>query len=268
MRGRSVVRASLKAGMANGAGQSLVEALVGMVALAGLFILIPVLGRYQDLGLQSMHAASGVAFATARNAPDPASAAAHPFQQATRRWTDRRGHAMLTLDESGIGAAVGLSGSSNEGWQLGGQHSAARALRQEWALDGGLLTARVRVSPAAGTGASPPGPARLGVGAGLPGGDSASGAGTLWTGLVAPPVHRRLAILPGAGHAGSDAAAQSRMASSGLAWSTNARQSVSAGRAAAAVLQPLDAGWNRPAPDFDWLSAWSGLVPSSALEAP
>ena len=238
------------------AGQSLTEALVGMAALGGLFVLIPVLGRYQDLALQTLHAASNVAFATARDAPSATRSAAYPFQDAARRWTDRRGKSMLTLDETGIGAVVDVADDAAAPWQLGAQQVSARQLRQDWGLDRGIVTARVRISPVLGTGASPAGAAQS---------DDASAAGTRWTGLVVPPIHRRVAILAGAGHADGDAAAQSRMASSALAWSSNATRSVGAGRAAAAVLQPLDAAWNRPAPDVDWLSAWSGLVPAAAV---
>jgi hypothetical protein len=242
-------------------GQSIVEALVGVVALAGLFVLIPVLGRYQDLGLQTMHAASGVAFASTRGVPDPQRAAAYPFADATRRWTDRKGRAMLPADGSGLGAVSAMADDAAATWQIGGHHAGARQLRQEWSLDGGMVTARVRTSPVAGTGASSGGSAK-------PGTDSSGHAGTRWMGDITPPIHRRIAILAGAGHAGGDAAAQSRMASSPLAWSDDATRSVRAGRAAAAVLQPLDAGWQRPAPDFDWLSAWAGLVPAAALVAP
>ena len=243
------------------AGQSLTEALIGMVALAGLFVLIPVLGRYQDLGLQSMHAASNVAFATVRGAPDPARDAAHPFQNAAQRWTDRRGRTMLTLDGSGLGASVMVTDDAGAAWQVGGQHAQARQLRQQWGLDGGIVTARVRTSPAAGTGASAAVPDKAAT-------PSSGGLGTLWSGGITPSIHRRVAILAGVGHAESDVAAQSRMASSRLAWADNASQSVRSGRAAASVLQPLDAGWQRPAPSFDWLSPWSGLVPASAVGAP
>jgi len=242
-------------------GQSLTEALIGMVALAGLFVLIPVLGRYQDLGLQSMHAASNVAFAAVRGAPDPARAAVHPFQNAAQRWTDRRGRAMLTLDGSGLGASVMVTDDAGAAWQVGGQHGQARQLRQQWGLDGGIVTARVRTSPAAGTGASAAVPDKAAT-------PSSGGLGTLWSGGITPSIHRRVAILAGVGHAESDAAAQSRMASSRLAWADNASQSVRSGRAAASVLQPLDAGWQRPAPSFDWLSPWSGLVPASAVGGP
>lgn len=253
----------MKPGLSRQCGQSLTEALIGMVALAGLFVLIPVLGRYQDLGLQTMHAAHGVAFAAARGVPDPTRAAAHPFQQADKRWTDRRGRAMLALDGSGVGASTTVADNAGAAWQIGGQHAGARQLRQDWSLERGIVTARVRSSPQAGRGASPAGGARLGSG----GEASQAGAGTLWSGGITPPIHRRVAILTGVGHADGDAAAQSKMASSRLAWSGNASQSVSAGRAAASVLQPLEAGWPRPAPDFDWLSAWSGLVPADAVGA-
>ncbi|QEI07582.1 hypothetical protein FXN63_18365 [Pigmentiphaga aceris] len=240
-------------------GQSLTEALIGMVALAGLFVLIPVLGRYQDLSLQSMHAASGVAFATVRGAPDPARATAYPFQNANQRWTDRGGRAMLTLDGSGLGASVTVANDASANWQIGGQNAHARQLRQDWGLDAGIVTARVRVAPVAGTGAS----------SGKPGNTSTSsnGLGTLWTGGITPPIHRRIAILAGVGHAGSDSAAQTTMASSRLAWSANATQSVQTGRSATSALQPLDAGWQRPAPNFDWLSPWLGLVPANAVDA-
>ena len=242
-------------------GQSLTEALIGMVAMAGLFVLIPVLGRYQDLGLQSMHAASNVAFATVRGAPDPARAAAHPFQNAAQRWTDRRGRAMLTLNGSGLGASVMVTDDAGAAWQVGGQHAQARQLRQQWGLDGGMVTARVRTSPAAGTGASAAVPDKAAT-------PSSGGLGTFWSGGITPSIHRRISILAGVGHAESDAAAQSRMASSRLAWADNASQSVRTGRAAASVLQPLDVGWQRPEPSFDWLSPWSGLVPASAVGAP
>jgi len=242
-------------------GQSLTEALIGMVALAGLFVLIPVLGRYQDLGLQSMHAASNVAFATVRGAPDPVRAAVHPFQNAAQRWTDRRGRAMLTLNGSGLGASVMVTDDAGAAWQVGGQHAQARQLRQQWGLDGGIVTARVRTSPAAGTGASAAVPDKAAT-------PSSGGLGTLWSGGITPSIHRRISLLAGVGHAESDAAAQSRMASSRLAWADNASQSVRTGRAAASVLQPLDVGWQRPAPSFDWLSPWSGLVPASAVGGP
>ncbi len=218
-------------------GQSTVEALVGMVALASLFMLVPVVGRYQDLALQAQHAASAAAFDAARGAPDAAAhAVSRTFHDASTRWRDGRGRAMLPTSAH-VRAGVTQEVDPDARWQLGGSNGQVRTLRRDWQLDRAMVGAQVQVAPLAGTAVGP----------------------------VAPAIRRYSVVLGHAGHAPDDLGAQSRVAASPTAWSSHAARSTSAARSAAAALSPLDAAWGRPAPQFDWLSPWTGLVPADAL---
>lgn len=222
-------------------GQALAEGVLGLAVLAVLFWAIPLIGRYQDLALQSAHASRYAAFLLAR----------HPFDASTLRqrvgeayfardeirWRDASGEALLGRQPDVRIQAPALAGVARPG---SGRADSARLL-EDWRIgDDALVAAAVRT------------PARnLVAFAGLPGSD-----------LV---LARRTAILVGAGHASDDGDAQARVRQGGAGWRQAAEQSVAAGQEVAAALSRIDQGWGRAPAGFEWLDAWQGLVPADRL---
>lgn len=119
----------------------------------------------------------------------------------------------------------------------GGNGIAAGALRRDWHIeDAGMVTAW----------------ARYAVRRQIPG-------------ASVQTLYRQTSVLADAGHASDDGQAQRAIGNSGTAWGRAAHASMRAGRQAAAALRGVDAGWRRPAPDFDWLMRWADLSPTARL---
>jgi len=134
--------------------------------------------------------------------------------------------------------------------QPGARDAYAGRLRGEWSLqDQGIvrLVAAIR-SPAWASVALP----------GAVPGDVPAGS---------PRFERQTAILADDGHSSDDHAAQRRVGRSATAWGQPARRSTDLGRSLGASMEGVDAAWERPAPDFDWLDPWAGLVPDRYLES-
>jgi len=215
------------------------EALVAMLALAALFWAIPLLGRYQDIALDTLHASRTAAFAMTQTDEIDSSVIRHHFAESALRWRDAGGTPLLPDD--GIMLRFDRSPLAT-GAQPGQQDAAARALRHDWQIeDRGIVFATVAVHPR--------------------------------NVLNAPQWHephlrieRHTAILAGAGHAMSDQEGQHRIARGTAGWSRAAETSIRAGRTIADAMQAVDAGWHRPSPELDWLSPWAGLVPADRLK--
>ena len=149
---------------------------------------------------------------------------------------------------AGEGLRAERSRSLPDAAQPGGRDEDAGALRRDWAVqDAGIVRAAASRRPAAAADL----PA-------FPG----TGRGSSWQ----PVFVRHTAILAGAGHAPDDGAVQRRVAGSATAWRNAADRSVRLGRRIRDAVADTDAPWGRPAPEFDWLSAWAGRVPERLLE--
>jgi len=222
-------------------GQALLEGMVGLVALVVMFWAIPVLGRYQDIVLQSAHASRYAAFLSALGVPAQedvsAMAGTAYFSGSPQRWRTASGEALMPIGPEISTRRV----PDTRGEQPGSSHAAAAMLRREWRVgDDAMLQATVLTQP----------------------------RDVVPLGIAAPDflrINRSTSILTGAGYASSDMAVQQRVAHGASGWAQAAARSASAGREVAARMQAVDEAWARPHPDFDWLGAWQALVPADRL---
>lgn len=221
-------------------GQALAEGVLALAALTVLFWAIPVIGRYQDIALQTTHASRHAAFSAAQKGVDDThllpAIQQRFFAQPHLRWRDASGRPLL---DGGINLQLQRTAS---GSALQPATPEGQTLYRDWRLhDQGVLSARVSTS------------AR----------DVSRGVFPAFVGTLAFTGHT--AVLSGAGHAVSDADVQRRVASGDSGWGRAARQSSAAGRAAAQRLRGVDAAWGRAQPSFDWLTPWTALVPQDRL---
>lgn len=77
-------------------------------------------------------------------------------------------------------------------------------------------------------------------------------------------IHRFSYLYTGAGRAKSNQAVHTSIGNSKRAWQRASIHSERVARQAAARTGPIDTVWRRSAPQFDWLSAWSDLVPRAS----
>lgn len=222
-------------------GQALIEGVVVLVVLCGLWAASTWLFRLQDMALQVLHASRSVAFAATRGGSLSAATdlvRERYFSGPSHQWRTRAGEPWLRAGRPELSVDIQTSPGLSPYAQPGaGAHGAAVLTSSLGVGDGVLTEAVVRLHPRAlDTGASP-----LLIG--------------------------RQSILVGAGHAVDDADVVQRVGSSAAAWSVATGSSVSTGQALASVLEPLDRGWSRAAPDFDWLSRWLGDVPALHLNS-
>src|SRR5690606_5771872 len=82
---------------------------------------------------------------------------------------------------------------------------------------------------------------------------------------MAPMLSSQYFILADAGHARDDGDVQARIGQARQAWREAAQGTERAGRALSPLAR-IDRAWNRPLPQFDWLSAWQGLLPPGTSE--
>lgn len=222
-------------------GQALAEGMVGLVALAVLFWAIPVLGRYQDIALQTAHASRYAAFLAAAGVVDEEEvsgmAGTAYFSGSGRRWRTISGDALMPFAPQ-----VSMRRTPDAaGMQPGAGHAAVAALRREWQVgDDAMLQATVVAQPRDVVSLGPAAPRLLGIA-------------------------RSTSILTGAGHASGDEAVQQRVAQGASGWAAAGARSTSAGRDVTARMQAVDEAWARPRPDFDWLGPWQALVPADRL---
>lgn len=220
-------------------GQAVAESVLALGALAILFWAVPLIGRYQDIALESTHASRHAAFMETRvsdRAEAEQALRKHYFSGAGMRWRDTHGDPLLTgpagLGLQRIASTADLQPAFNTGAHL----------YEDWRLDDtGILVATVSAK------------AR----------NLVSQTNSLAQGVFTFRGHT--AILTGAGHAADDADVQRRIASGHTGWAAAARQSRAAGERVAGSMQRVDAAWGRAGPQFDWLSAWASLVPEDRL---
>lgn len=225
-------------------GQALVEALVALAVLGGLWLGIAWLGRLQDAGLQLAHASRRAAFAHAHQglAPEALEPGGDGYLDAPgHRWRTRRDLGFLAgparLDVEPLGAMAGR--------QAGDPEAAAPDLRRELRLGDPRVwraSARARTAGQASTTGSLRDFDHLGL-----------------------DLRRHTAILSGDGAAEGDAEVQSILAGSTRVWSAAASTSRTTGRAALGRLGGVDAAWGRVLPDWDWMGPWAGSVPRPHL---
>ncbi len=243
-------------------GQAVVEALFALTMLSLLFVLVPMLGRLQDMGLQASFAARHLSFSLSRETP--AIAALHEdvvqrfFEPEGYRFQAHGGGSMLLPARRPVSVDVWTQGNNSmpTGGQIGGNSAEATRLRQELLFpDRGLVFGRVVAAPGL----------RLSRSALAQGGPSMLGLNE-WTSMR-PVLHRYLAMLTDAGHAADDLSVQARIGASDHAWRLTANETVRAGRALTSGLRLLDEPWGRALPNFDWLQPWNGLVPEDRVDA-
>jgi len=241
-------------------GQALAEGMIAMAALAVVGLAIADTGRWhmlaQEVGLAARQAAfawtrgdleaGGAPLAAAAPLASPASAyssafpafpafPASPASQASPAFPAPRSPAGSSSLAPGRAPALRLApiAALADAGQPGAAHGGAAELRRQW----GLHDEAIQAAFASVAGLRQP-----------------FGGGR-------PTLRRHVAVLAGAGHAGSDAAVQQRVAQSALAWADASRASMLAGSRVADRTAPADRAWGRPAPVFDWLGPWAGAVP-------
>ncbi|OVZ54291.1 hypothetical protein CDO44_26440 [Pigmentiphaga sp. NML080357] len=229
------------------AGQAAAEAVLALGVIGLVWVLGAAVGRLQDLALQTGFASRHLAFAVAQDVSPQERARAQDyfFGAGLHHWRNHDGSALLRPETGGPRLRVArgpglLSGQA----QVGGPGGVAEALRTELLpAYQDIVSGDVSVTPRLASGLAP------------------------WL-ATSPALSSRFAILADAGHARDDRDAQARIGNAPSAWGTAAQATVHAGRGVSS-LGRIDAGWRRPLPQFDWLSAWAGLVPADRLrEAP
>ncbi|MDX3907665.1 MAG: hypothetical protein QHC78_18400 [Pigmentiphaga sp.] len=226
-------------------GQAAVEALLALTVLGGLLILAAALGRLQDLTLQIGFASRHLAFVVAQDMPreEQRRVRDYFFDPDRHHWHNHDGSA-LVRDPGDPAIRLARAGALPAGAQLGGTEGTANALAVELLPSPqGMATGSIGVT------------ARL----------APAPAIAPWL-ATRPRLSSRFAILGHAGHADGDREAQDRLARAPLAWGSAAQATARAGKALLPALGRVDAAWNRPLPQFDWLSAWAGVVPADRLE--
>lgn len=233
-------------------GQALVEAVLAMSGLAVLWVVLHWLAHYQDAALSATHASRHAAFVASRNDTEaPARQVVEPFFTGpAHRWTDRRGQRVLAADTAMQLSTERLQPLSVLA-QPGRGFATAGALRRDWSLeDQGILQAQVTLDSGAAAELLPEKESLLKL-------DMFD--------LPYPTLARSTRILTGAGHAASDAATQSRLAGSRLAWGAAHSASSLAAREVQLRAAGVEDGWGRPGLELDWLQPWGGLVPAHLI---
>jgi hypothetical protein len=235
------------------------EGMVVMALLTAFWAALGWIGRAQDIALSAQHA-SGFAASLATRTLHPASdqramlaASAAYLRGPAHQWLSPGGHSMLHEGASFAGAgelprvtgpAVSLRMTQDDALMqasdAGGDAAMLSMMRADWrGSQAGLAIAHAYV---------PVGMMPFEHG-------------------IALPLARQISVLRDAGHADSDVASQQTLADARHAWRQAAVRSTGAGRRVARVMAPVDSGWRRPAPHFNWTSRWAGEVPAAVLRA-
>lgn len=268
--------------MAYQAGQAVVEAIVSLMVLGVLIHVVAATDRLQDLALRASLAGRYAATLLTRQV-EPGNALAADvadrfFNGSRHRWQTRDGESMLE-GASSVRLAV-AEGQGVAGMQVGQMDAIAGPIRQEvLRRDRGITHATVDVQPRLGrrkvSNGKRDGDGDQRVDRGMAQrADRGFGQGvdrvvdpfglTAWESMT-PRLRRHTAILTDAGHAHSDAGVTARLQASPQTWATSAARSAQHGRDVASQLARIDRPWNRPAPQFDWLTPWEHLVPADRV---
>lgn len=238
------------------AGQALAEGLVALLFLLSLWVAVAWLGRLQEMALTVQHASSHAAFAAARfdTRSIPDYTRGQFFSGPAHQWSDRGGNSILGSVADQVEVRLARSAMMPTGAQPGGEGADASSLREDLRLnDLGILKAQVIAAPRA----------VREVHAGATEQSSVLGLSQFDTAY--PVLRRHTSLLTDAGHASSDSSVQLTLQGSETAWSHSANVSYALGKKIHSVMRPVDSGWARPAPVFDWLGPWAGRVPERRL---
>lgn len=233
------------------AGQAMVEALLGLGLLVVLFWAVSVLGRQLDLVQQLAHASRHAVFLDAAGEWDEAleQTLLEDFWLAghEQRWRTPQSLSLVVP-----GSARWQTGRSSlpSAAEIGGTQRDAAQLRPEWALqDTGVYQRHAQVS-------------LRGFRVWVPGAGSDS-AKAMMPALV---LQRQTSLVAGAGATSSDEETSKRLEHGPSGWAKAAERSRDLGQTATHLLSPLEQGWGRPTPRWDWVSSWQHQRP--ALTAP
>jgi len=215
-------------------GQALAEGMLVLLLAGLLWAAIVYVGQLQDVAVQAQHASRVAAFAAAHDtlSTDTQALRQAHFAGAAHRWRDHAGRRLLPDPDAQVSLRLMQQAPLPTQAQPGQTDADATRLRQEWRLDdAGLVHAAVAI------------PVQVPF----------QRAGMT--------IRRHTAILRDAGHSPDAGSAQRRVGESAYAWADAARRSRTAGQHVQKMLEPVDAGWHRPSPSYDWLMPWAGEYP-------
>lgn len=229
------------------AGQGLVEGLLGLAVLVVMFWAVGWVGRQLDLVQQLAHASRHAAFVAATQPAATESTdvlSTFWLGQSHQRWRRADGTPLLRDGTERAGQALlALEAQAQPGASL----AAAARLRREWGLqDRGLRrhVAEVTLQEIRAWG---------------PDGSAPSLAGRR--------LRRQTTLLVDAGASPDDGVTTARLEQGALGWAAAARQSRALGRQLSESLQPLDRGWDRAAPRWNWVESWQYQRPARPAPA-
>jgi len=222
-------------------GQALVEGLLVLLVAGLLWLAIVQIAQLQDMAIQAQHASRVAAFAAAHDtlAADTTAVRQTYFAGAAHRWRDSAGRRMLPDPATQASLRLTQHAPLSARAQPGQTNAQALPLRREWRVeDTGVVRA-----------------------------DAAVHAQVPFAAQDSPgiTIRRWTAILRDAGHSPDARSAQHRVGESATAWGDAARRSQAVGERVQRMVEPLDAGWNRPSPFYDWLMPWAGEIPGQVL---
>lgn len=231
-------------------GQALVESLVLLLILISFFIAIPYLGRLIDISITQSNASRYGAFQLTRQLTglNESYIKEKFFLKNDQQWRDRQNQKIV--HEGNILLHVSRLEKLSNGMQPGKKK--AQVLREEWGIeDKGIARVDVSVSPSYTQGKSRT--------------STALGLGLVFFDGINPFIKRHTSILTDAGHSDSDLSTHKRTARTNTAWGKAAKGSYELGRSIQSYAAPVDRGFSRPQPVFDWLEPWAGKIPQRHL---
>lgn len=234
-------------------GQSLTEFLVLMLALLVFLMAIPWLGRLLDISLNQSNASAYAAFQHTRqlDTVNEDDIKQRFFLGSDKNWRDRQ--QKLLLDSDRVQITIERESKLNADMQPGMQAEYSSSLRRDWQIeDKGIVQSIVTVHPQYSQVSENK--------------DVALGLNLSFFDRLQPQLQRHTAILSDAAHASSDLLAHQRTEWSKDGWRNAADSSYELGRKIQSYAGPVDQGFKRVQPVFDWLQPWAGKLPRHHLQ--
>ncbi len=222
-------------------GQALVEGVVGLSLLVVLFWAVPWVGRYLDLVDVLQHASRHAAFSEATQAEHDAG---------------------MPEASDGPAADFWMSDASLR-WRTPSGRPAVEANRLRWRRE------EVALGEAAQPGQGQPNMAQIRAGWGLQDRGMPGWRASVNVAWLNPEpsesarlkLSRQTILAKYAGHSRNDQASSDRLAAGELAYAGAANASRRVGQSIATRVDPLEAGWPRQLPEWDWTGRWQMLRP-------
>lgn len=234
-------------------GQSLAETLIVMLAILMFFTAIPWLGRLLDINLNQLNASRYAAFQYTRQLDgiNQEDLKQRFFTGVDKNWRDRQ--QQLIVNPEQIDIHIDRQHRLGAEMQAGMQAEYAGILRREWQVeDQGIVHVNMQVRPQ--------------YSQSLRQKNSGLGLDLEFFDHLHPQLRSHTAILSDAAHSSSDLQAHQRTAWSNQAWGSAADGSYEVGQKIQSYAAPVDQGFERPEPVFDWLQPWSGQLPGHHLQ--